>query len=325
LRATGTAGVLGLKFPLLQAGMGGIAGHALAAAVSNAGCGGVLGLYKMSPSAIALMLSETETASPGPFGVNVIPEVLDEDSLNEQVETVLFCSRQDVFVTSFGLLPRRTSEMVRAAGRALVIQVGTAAEASCAVKDGVDVLVLQGSDAGGHHLGTGHWSTLLSEVAEWKSHPPLFVSGGIGHGGDLARAVGLGADGCLCGTMFVPATESLAHPEFKRRVVGAGANDTVVTDTFSIGWADRRHRVLVNETVRQASALSATFIATTTVEGTRYPIPRFSAVVPTVNTQGLVNDMAMYAGTSCALVTASEPARTVIARFRAQYLEARGS
>ncbi|WP_330333637.1 nitronate monooxygenase [Streptomyces sp. NBC_00536] len=238
---TRPATLLGLELPLLQAGMGAVAGPALCAAVSRAGAGGTLALYREPPARAARLVREAAVATDRPFGVNVVPEVTGPAACLDQLRAILPELPRGAFVTSFGLPDADAVRAVQAAGHPLVVQVG-----SLALGRGAAVLVLQGTEAGGHLLGRMPVDLLLAAVRARHPRAVLAVAGGIATGRDLADAVARGADGAMAGTLFVPAAESTAHPEFKRRVVEAVADDTLITSLFEIGWPHRPHRVLRN-------------------------------------------------------------------------------
>jgi len=317
------ARALGVRFPLFQAGMGGIAGPRLAAAVASAGGGGVLALYRMPPAAIRGALRETEALTSSPFGVNLIPELLDADRLRGQVDTVLAATDARVFFTFFGLPGEAAAAEVRIAGRALIVMVGSVADALRAEALGATAVVLQGIEAGGHLLGTSTLETLVRETSAAGLGIPYLCAGGIGDGSDYGPFARRGASGCLCGTLFVATEESDAHPRYKARLVAAGADDTVVTSLFDIGWPARRHRVLRNTlTERGGPPLPAQFVARTVVAGVGHPVPRYSAMVPTASTTGPVDDMALYAGLSAARVRDVVSARERVERFMAEFASA---
>ncbi|WP_404870397.1 NAD(P)H-dependent flavin oxidoreductase [Kitasatospora griseola] len=314
---------LGVTVPLLQAGMGGVAGPELCAAVSRAGAGGVLGLYKEPPERIRRLIADTAARTDRPFGINLVPEVLSPDRCRAQLDAAVGVLPERAFVTFYGL---PAPDLPAAAGRAglpVVVQVGTAYAAGRALEQGADVVVLQGVEAGGHLLGTLPALPLLRAVR--RDHPGavLAVAGGIATGADLARAVAEGADGAMAGSVFAAARESEAHPVFKRRIVAAGAADTVVTTVFDIGWPNRPHRVLRNALTGPGPRLSARFIATAAgPDGRRLPVPRYSAAVPSVRTEGRIEDMAMYCGDTCERITAVEPAEVLVERIRTEYRRA---
>ncbi|MFD7079025.1 NAD(P)H-dependent flavin oxidoreductase [Streptomyces sp. NPDC059918] len=310
---------LGLELPLLQAGMGAVAGPALCAEVSRAGAGGTLALYKEVPARAARLVREVAAATSRPFGVNVVPEVTGPAGCLDQLRAVLPELPRGGFVTSFGLPDDDAAQAVRAAGHPLVVQVGTLADADTALGRGAAVLVLQGTEAGGHLLGRLPVDVLLAAVRARHPYAVLAVAGGIATGKDLAEAVARGADGAMAGTLFIPASESTAHPEFKRRVVEAVADDTLITSLFDIGWPNRPHRVLRNALTNASDRAPATFMATTRVDGREHPVPRYSAAAPSEATTGRIEEMAMYCGRSCSRVAGLHPAAVTVARVRLEY------
>ncbi len=249
---------------------------------------------------------------------HLIPEVSGHAAAREQLLAALSELPRSGFVTTFGPQDRDFADLVRRAQRRLVVQIGTPDDATAALEIGAGALVLQGSEAGGHHLGRITSRDLLSEVRTRHPQAVLAVAGGIATGIDLAAAIFAGADGAMAGTAFIPAHESRAHPDFKARVLSADADDTVITSAFDIGWPNRRHRVLREATTEAGDREPANFIATTEVEGRRLPVPRYSAAVPTAQAEGRIDLMAMYCGTSCQRVTELGPAGDIIARLRAE-------
>lgn len=313
------AAVLGTDFPLIQAGMGGVAGPALAAAVSEAGALGTVALYKSDATQAAALVAETAAGTTRTFSVNVIPEVADR-LLGEQIAAVLDCADRRIAVNSYGLPSERVAAAVLAAGHRLIVQTGSAADARTAAELGADALVLQGVQAGGHHLGGQPLADLLADAA--TVGVPVLAAGAVATGADLLEAVRQGASGALCGTLFVASRESAAHPDYKAALTRARAGDTVVSERFSIGWPGRPHRVLRSPVTEAAEPLPAALIAWTTVMGVRLPVPRGSAAAPTRETEGRVAEMARYAGLGCAAVTAVEPAAVIVARLRAEFAAA---
>lgn len=162
---TRLAALLGLELPLLQAGMGAVAGPALCAAVSRAGAGGTLALYKEPPARAARLVREAAAATDRPFGVNVVPEVTGPARCLDQLRAVLPELPRGGFVTTFGLLGNADAvRAVQAAGHPLVVQTGTLADAEAALGQGAAALVLQGTEAGGHLLGQDPVDRLLVTV-----------------------------------------------------------------------------------------------------------------------------------------------------------------
>ncbi|MFF2815146.1 NAD(P)H-dependent flavin oxidoreductase [Kitasatospora cineracea] len=319
--AVGTA-ALGVELPLVQAGMGGIAGPALAAAVSDAGALGTVALYKSDRALAATLVEQTAARTSRTFGVNVIPEVADR-LLDQQLDAVLERADRQLTVNSYGLPPQPFAARVRAAGHRLLIQTGSHRDARTAAALGAHAVTVQGTEAGGHHLGGQPLAELLAELrADPDFDLPVFAAGAVGTGADLLRVLAAGAHGAMCGTLFVATAESAAHPDYRRDLVAAAPADTVVTDRFSIGWPGRTHRVLRSAVTDAPAPLPSALIAWTTVMGTRRPVPRGSAAAPTVEAEGRVGEMARYAGLGVGAITGVEPVATVLARLREQYARA---
>jgi nitronate monooxygenase len=307
------AAVLGIDVSLLQSGMGGVAGAELACAVSNAGAAGCAGGYKLVGEALSAILGRVAAGTDRPVGVNLIPEVVGPDGLDQQLSQVLAETPSRVYLSLFGMAGDAVFERITAAGRKLVVQVGTVQDGVHAAERGA-VVVAQGIEAGGHLLGHSNRDELVAELRERLPDACIVAAGGIGSQADAGRALAAGADGVLLGTAFVVAHESRAHPYFKGAISAATATDTVISDVYEIGWPGRRHRVLATAVTGNPKQ-AKNFIGRTVVEGKSYLVPRFSAAVPTDATSGRIEEMAMYCGLSCGAVSAEVSAADVVAEF----------
>ncbi|WP_333767842.1 NAD(P)H-dependent flavin oxidoreductase [Streptomyces sp. IBSBF 2435] len=308
------AAMLGIDVGLLQSGMGGVAGADLACAVSNAGAAGCAGGYKLVDAALSAMLERLATGTDRPVGVNLIPEVVGPDELDHQITQVLDETPERVYLSLFGM-PEDDAVFKRivAAGRQLVVQIGTVEDGVHAAERGA-VVVAQGIEAGGHLLGTSQRDELVAALRAELPDTCLVASGGIGSPDEAARALAAGADGVLLGTAFVVAHESRAHAYFKAAVTAADQADTVITDVYEIGWPGRRHRVLATA-VTSDPEQAKKFIGKTVVEGKPYLVPRFSSAVPTDATTGRIEEMAMYCGQSCSAISSEISAADVVAAY----------
>jgi nitronate monooxygenase len=178
MRAT-LAGVLGLEVSLLQSGMGGVAGAELACAVSNAGAAGCVGGYKLVGDVLSAILNRLTAGTDRPVGVNLIPEVVGPDELDRQVAQVLEETPRHVYVSLFGMPDDAVFERIVAAGRRLVVQVGSVEDGVHAAAHGA-VVVAQGIEAGGHLLGTSQRDELVAALRAQLPDACLVAAGGIG-------------------------------------------------------------------------------------------------------------------------------------------------
>ena len=237
--------LLGISHPILCAGMGGAARPALAAAVSNAGGFGVLGCAGMAPATIAREVQQTRDVTEKPFGVNTIiaeDEPGDREWLVDQVAAI--GELRVAAVVLFWGDPSPFVPVAHAHGVKVLIQVGSLAEAEAAAVAGVDAVIAQGVESGGHVRGTTSVWDLLPEVVRALDPLPVLASGGIGDGAGVARAIQFGAQGVSLGTRFVASDEAWAHPEYKQRIVDSRAEDTELNMLFDVGWPNAPHRTL---------------------------------------------------------------------------------
>jgi nitronate monooxygenase len=294
--------LLGCRHPLQQAGMGGASTPALAAAVANAGGLGMLA------GAREETLAEVEAATDRPWGVNFLVPFLDLASFE-------LAARRARLVELFWGWPDAALVRRGHAGGALVgWQVGTVDEATAAVEAGCDVVVAQGTEAGGHvRAATGLLPLLDGVLDAIDGHATVVAAGGIGSGRAMAAALAAGADAVRVGTRFVATVESGAHPDYKQALVGAGPADTVLTEAFSVFWPDAPHRVL-RSCVDAATALPPgdEVVGEMAFGDQRVPVPRFGVMPPEASTTGAIGAMALYAGESVGAVRAVLPAAAVV-------------
>ena len=188
----------------------------------------------------------------------------------------------------------RIVDQIHAADALAAWQVGSLEEAVAAVGVGCDFVVVQGHEAGGHVRGNRPMHDLLREVRE-AVDIPIVAGGGIGTGSAVAAALLAGADAVRVGTRFVATLEASTHPDYAQALIRSTGADTMLTETFTLGWARAPHRVL-----------RACVDASDDDPSTRSPAP------PTRDFVGSVATAALYAGESVAAVTAIEPAAAVI-------------
>jgi NAD(P)H-dependent flavin oxidoreductase YrpB (nitropropane dioxygenase family) len=225
--------LLGIEVPIGNAGMAG--GHAtspLAAAVANAGgLGGLGGIYREGPAMLRDEIRKTRALTSNPFSVNVWCFLLDQAP---QFLDVAIEERVPSVTLSFGT-PGKHAARAKESGLTVLHQVQTIAGAKAAVAEGVDVIIAQGGEAGGH-TGTVATMALVPQAVDVAGGIPVIAAGGIADGRGLVAALALGAQGVIMGTRFVASAEgtSPAGQGHKDQIVAATADDTVFTDVFDI-------------------------------------------------------------------------------------------
>jgi nitronate monooxygenase len=225
--------LFGVEHPVALAPMGGSAGGALAAAVSNGGGLGLLGGGNGDPGWLALELPAVAGGTSRPWGVGFQSWAVTAGTVERALEY-----RPAAVMLSFGD-PRPLAAPVRRAGVALILQVTDMEEARQAVDLGADVIVAQGTEAGGHS-GRG-WSTMafVPVVADLAAPVPVLAAGGIADGRGLAAALALGATGALVGTRFLATAESLADSAAKKAIIDGHGQDTERNRALDIARGSR--------------------------------------------------------------------------------------
>jgi len=217
--------LLGTETAILGGAMSWVSERNLVAAISNAGGFGVLACGSMGPDLLTAEIEATQALTSKPFGVNLITMHPELDALMD------VCLRLNVgHVVLAGGLPSGVAIRKLKDGGAKVLCFAPAtALARKLVKLGVDGLIIEGAEAGGH-IGPVATSVLAQEILpEVAEAVPVFVAGGIGRGEALLSYLEMGAAGVQIGTHFVCATESIAHPKFKAAFIKANARDAVPT------------------------------------------------------------------------------------------------
>jgi len=236
--------LLGLRYPIALAPMGGSAGGALAAAVSNAGGLGLLGGGNGDREWLARELPIVTGGTRGPWGVGFLSWAVDRGTVELALE-----SRPSAVMLSFGD-PRPFAETVRASGATLIIQVTSLDEAAQAMDLGADVIVAQGTEAGGHGARRG-WSTLafVPVVADLAAPVPVLAAGGIADGRGVAAALALGAAGALVGTRLLATAEALADPAAKKAILDGSGEQTERSSVLDIARGSRWPRQYTGRTM----------------------------------------------------------------------------
>lgn len=218
------AALFGIRYPVVQAGMIWCSGWKLAAAVSRAGGLGVIGSGSMYPEVLREHVRKFKAACPAPFAVNVPMLYPDVD---KHMDTIIE-ERVPIVFTSAGN-PATWTARLKDHGITVVHVVSSVKFAVKAVQAGVDAVVAEGFEAGGHNGREETTSLVLIPLVRDAVDMPLLAAGGIADGRAMLAAMCLGADGVQVGSRFVCSQESSAHQAFKESVVRAGEGDTVLT------------------------------------------------------------------------------------------------
>jgi nitronate monooxygenase len=218
---------LDLEYPIASAPMGGVAGGRLAAAVSNAGALGLVGGGYGDPDWLRAELATARSETTRPWGVGLITW----HATHESVELAL-SYEPHAFMLSFGD-PSPFVPAIKEAGCTLICQVQDVEDGSAAKAAGADIIVAQGTEAGGHGADRSTLP-LVPAVVDAVAPTPVLAAGGIVDGRGLAAALMLGAQGALIGTRFYAATEALGHERAKGRIVTATGRDTRRTRVFDV-------------------------------------------------------------------------------------------
>lgn len=222
--ARGTA-LLGSDLAIMCGAMSWVSERNLVAAISNAGGFGVIACGAMTPGLLDAEIAATRALTDRPFGVNLITM---HPALNDLIAV---CGRHAVshIVLAGGLPPTGSVETIKATGARLLCFAPTLVMGKRLIRHGVDGLIIEGSEAGGH-IGPVATSVLAQEILpHLADQVPVFVAGGIGNGAMIAAYLEMGAAGVQLGTRFVCATESIAHPAFKKAFLRASAREAVAS------------------------------------------------------------------------------------------------
>jgi nitronate monooxygenase len=308
---------LGITYPLFSVGMGGgMAGPELVAAVSNAGACGVLGMGGLPAPYIRQQIQQVRTLTDKPFGVNLLLPLLQEG----QIDTCL--DEHVPFVVLFWGDPAPYVADAHRRGTKVFLQVGSVEEAQAAAAAGVDAIIAQGVEAGGHVKSTTALSTIVPAVVEAVKPMPVIASGGIANGRGLVAALSLGAQAVSMGTRFLASVETGAVQAYKDWVVQSTAEDTVYTLVFDVGWPNAAHRVLRNHVIAEWEAAGCPapgarpgegrIIGTMPVAGTSVDVVKYMVFPPLTGFTGNIDDVVLYAGESCGLVHNIKPAAQIV-------------
>ncbi len=301
---TGLTTLFSLRHPIVLAPMAGVSGGQLAAAISNAGGLGLVGGGYGDPAWLRKEIFRTKEATQRPWGVGLITWAVDLGMIQ-----LVLRYQPDAVMLSFGD-PRPFGAIIKAAGCRLICQVQDLDEARLAVQAGADIIVAQGTEAGGHGGGRSTLP-LVPAVVDAVAPTPVVAAGGIADGRGLAAALALGAHGALIGTRFYASTEALGRQRAKQRIVSARGHETLRTRVFDIvrgyGWPQGYYgRALHNEFVTRWSGREEELIEA---------LPMERPVYHEAMGDGNLDTTVVWAGEAVDLIHSVEDAATLVARI----------
>ncbi|KAK5774429.1 hypothetical protein PVK06_042284 [Gossypium arboreum] len=321
----GWKGILGFEYGIVQGPLGpDIAGPELVAAVANAGGLGLLRAPDWeSPDYVKELIRKTRKLTDKPFGVGVVLAFPHKENVKAILE-----EKVAVLQLYWGECSKELVIEAHNAGVKVVPQVGSLEEAKNAINVGVDAIIVQGREAGGHVIGQFYYFqegliSLLPRVVDLVGDHgiPIIAAGGIVDARGYVAALALGAKGICMGTRFLATHESYAHPTYKRKLIEY--DKTEYTDVFGRArWPGAPHRVLQTPFFCDWKCLSAQenetnqpIIGRTIIHGVEREIRRFAGTVPNPTTTGDIESMVMYAGQSVGLIKEILPAGQVVKKL----------
>ncbi|XP_043713586.1 (3aS,4S,5R,7aS)-5-hydroxy-7a-methyl-1-oxo-octahydro-1H-indene-4-carboxyl-CoA dehydrogenase [Telopea speciosissima] len=316
----GWKGILGFDYGIVQGPLGpDISGPELVAAVANAGGIGLLRAPDWeSPDYLKELIRKTRSLTDKPFGVGVVLAFPHEENIKAILD-----EKVAVLQVSWGEFPVELVLKAHQSGVKVVQQVGSLEGAKQAINVGVDALIVQGHEAGGHVLGQDGLMALLPRIVDLVGGRdiPVIASGGIVDERGYVAALALGAQGICLGTRFLATEESYAHPIYKKKLIEL--DETAYTDIFGRArWPGAPQRVLKTpffndwgHLPEHENEVNQPVIGHSIIHGMEREIRLFAGTVPNVTTTGDIESLAMYAGQGVGLIKEIIPAGQVVKRL----------
>ena len=308
---------LGSEYAVLCGAMSWVSERNLVSAISNAGGFGVIACGAMTPDLLDAEITATKALTAKPFGVNLItmhPMLFD-------LITVCAKHRISHVVLAGGIPPKGSVEAIKDFGAKVLVFAPTLALAKKLLRSGADALVIEGSEAGGH-IGPVATSVLAQEfLPELAAEHVVFVAGGIGRGDMIAAYLKMGASGVQLGTRFACASESIAHPLFKKAFFRANARDAVASVQVDPRLPVIPVRALKNKgteefTAKQVEVAKLLDAGTVNMGEAQLQIEHFWAgALRRAVIDGDVENGSLMAGQSVGMVNAEEPVSEIIAKL----------
>ena len=312
LMARGAA-FFGTRYAIMGGAMSWVSERNLVAALSNAGAFGVIACGAMDPPRLAEEIKGTQALTQKPFGVNLITM---HPKLDELVQVCL-AHKVGHIVFAGGIPPGSAIKAAKDGGAKVICFAPALALAKKLVRSGADALVIEGSEAGGH-IGPVSLNVLAQEILPHIREVPVFVAGGIGRGEAILSYLEMGAAGAQLGTRFVCATESIAHPNFKRAFIRGAARDALPTVQLDERFPVIPVRALQNEGTKRflehQAATIRRFLAGEVEKGAaQLDIEHFWAgALRKAVVDGDVENGSLMAGQSVGMVTREQPAAEIV-------------
>ncbi len=308
--------VLGVEHAIMGGAMSWVSERNLVSAISNAGGFGVLACGSMNPGQLRAEVEATFARTDRPFGVNLI-------TMHPELEGLIdVCIELGVgHIVLAGGLPRAASiGRIKDGGAKVLCFAPALPFARKLVRMGVDALIIEGMEAGGH-IGPVATGVLVQEILPEISEVPVFVAGGIGRGEAIAAYLEMGAAGCQIGTRFVCATESIAHSNFKSAFIRASARDAQPSVQLDPAFPVIPVRAVVNQATRRFSEVQRTVIdrfraGELDQKAAQLEIEHFwVGALRRAVIEGDVENGSVMAGQSVGMVTREQPTAEIIAEL----------
>ncbi|KAF5786683.1 putative enoyl-[acyl-carrier-protein] reductase (NADH) [Helianthus annuus] len=316
----GWRGILGFEYGIIQAPLGpDISGPELVAAVANAGAIGILRAPDWEcPDYLRELIRKTKALTDKPFGVGIVLAFPHKENLKCVLE-----EKVALLQLYWGQVTKDVVADAHRAGVKVVPQIGSIEEAKHAADAGVDAIIVQGHEAGGHVIGQEALTALVPRVVDLVGSKgiPVIAAGGIVDERGYVAALALGAQGVCLGTRFLATEESYAHPEYKKKLVEM--SETEYTNVYGRArWPGAPQRVLKTpfflewrNLPNHENEANQPVIGRSTIHGMEKEIRRFAGTVPNKTTTGDIENMVMYAGEGVGLINEILPAAQVVKRL----------
>ena len=309
------------RHPFVNAAMAFVGSTAsLPTAAINAGAMGTLAVGVLTPQGVSREVEQIrQNSNPGPLNINLIAPFVSEEHID------LLCElKPEVVSFHWGPIKQHWIDNLHAVGIRVWEQIGSADAAKRAIDAGVDALVAQGAEAGGHNLSTLPTFVLLPEVRRAAGSSMIIAGGGISNGQQVAAALALGADAVWVGSRFIASLESDAHSAYKQQVMETQTGSaTVLTHILGREIPDFNPlRILSNKTTDtwhdrvdevDKSCPEREILGHTKINGHSVPVDQFASFPPTTETTGDIASMAFSCGQGVGSITTIDSVENIIA------------